>query len=117
MWSGRLVARRRVGMKMLARIEPKAIARARRAVGFAREITVAFRGQRLKNPFRFWVDICFDHEIDSARLWRPEAEVRPARHAHFGADREPALERMMVHALNSPTGHGTVAARFDVGFR
>src|SRR5476649_2772792 len=110
MRSARLMARRRIQMKMLALIEPEAIARASRAVGLARKIAVAFCCQRLKNPLRPWVHIHFDHDIDASPLWRPDTEVGPARRDHFGADRGPALEGVMVHAFNSPTSRGTVVA-------
>ena len=117
MWSAGLRARRRIGMEILALIQPKAVARAGGDFGFTGKISMGFRNQRLKDALRPRIHIFLENKIDPPRFGRPDAEVGPARRDHLGTDRITAWQRRMTHALNSSISREAVAVHLKSGCR
>jgi hypothetical protein len=96
-----LKARRRVGVKVIVRIELEAIERAgvcgsdgagEVAIGFAVERdTLVFAGDAARR-------IAFDNDVDACAARCPDAKVDAAIELVFSADRQPSLCGAVLHS-------------------
>jgi hypothetical protein len=88
-WSFRLKARCRIGIKVFSAIYSKSVTCARAGVHSARKISTWFRCQRIEDWLR--ASAVFQHNINFSSFWRPNAKMRLVFADYFGANRVAAL--------------------------
>jgi len=112
-----LITGGRIGVEICVAVQPKAVKRAGPDVGRDGKIPVGFRDQRLETPLCLCVYVLLKDEVDPSRFGRPDPEMRASRCDDLGTDRITAWDRLMSHALNSPSKGNAVAAPLQIGMQ